>query len=617
MVTRQPPALSLRWVVDGMGGRWLDGIYAAALCLGLTACDEPDAPTPDSGFGIGVNIAGLAYYGTEIPFVDLFKLSGPWLTQCRTGRDPGCNGQGWPPGASAWNTLEQDALVLDAAGYPKSLPDPARNDASGSRFTSVATLVPTDLNPSRPAGRFIVRYQGQGTLGYARGAVRNAVLSRPGRDVVDVTGTGGEYWFELAILATDPGGNGDHLRNIRVVPEGGTCEGQPTAFCTDTQTCGTQRACRPFEEADPIFDPRFLRNLAPFRAIRFMAYQNTNDSTAVGWTDRTVPDSRTWASEGGDGGPAELIPALGNRLQADVWVNMPARADDGYVRQFAMLVRRELDKDRKVYVEYGNEAWNDAFSAGRWMEVQALAKWPGAGESAYGKRLQWYGMRTAQICDIWEEVWAEEGDRVICVMGSQAANPWTARQALDCRLWRAERGGAPCYRHHVRALAIAPYFGHYLGLPEHAAVVKEWSTDPDGGLHRLFTEIFYGGELPGGPAGGALEEAKRQMQENKRLASEYGLNLVAYEGGQHLVGVGEAGTDPAITALFVAANRDERMGEAYLRHLEDWRAAGGGLYNLWNSAGPYTRWGSWGLLEYRDQPGAPKYDAVRAAMPRE
>ncbi|MEW6039012.1 MAG: cellulose-binding protein [Pseudomonadota bacterium] len=600
-----------------MRDRRTSGLYAATLALGLTACGEAVPPGPAPDFGIGVNLAGLAYYGTEIPFVDLFKLSGPWLTQCRAGGDAGCGDEGWPPGASAWNTLEQDKLTLDAAGYPKSLPDPGRKAASGSRFTTVATLVPTGLAPARPAGRFLVLYQGQGALGYGRGAVRNAALSRPGRDVVDVTGVGDESWFELDILATDPAGSGDYIRNISVVPEGGACEGPAPAYCMDSRACGERSTCLAFEEAGQPqdFDPRFLRNLAKLRAIRFMAYQNTNDSAAVNWTDRTVPESRTWALEKGDGGPAEMIPALGNRLQADIWVNMPARADDGYVRQFAALVRQGLDKGRKVYVEYGNEAWNGAFSAGRWMEAQAQAKWPDAGDTPYGKRLQWYGMRSAQVCDIWTEVWAEEGGRVVCVMGSQAANPWTARQALDCPLWRAESGGAPCHRHHIRALAIAPYFGHYLGLPEHAAAVKGWCADADGGATRLFAEIFHGGELPGGPAGGALEEARRQMRENQRLADEYGLDLVAYEGGQHLVGVGEAGDDPAITALFVAANRDERMGEAYLRHLEDWRAAGGGLYNLWNSVGPYTRWGSWGLLEYREQPGAPKYDAVRAVMP--
>jgi hypothetical protein len=85
---------------------------------------------------------------------------------------------------------------------------------------------------------------------------------------------------------------------------------------------------------------------------------------------------------------------------------------------------------------------------------------------------------------------------------------------------------------------------------------------------------------------------------------------VAYEGGQHIVGLTETLNDKSVNELFMAANRDPRMGEAYAQHLEDWRAAGGGLYNLWNSVGPYTLWGSWGLLEYRDQAASAKYDAV-------
>lgn len=596
--------------------------------LGLGACGDssltgtvvpasaPGAVMPKPAFG--VNIAGLAYYGSEVPFVDLFKLSGPWLTQCSEGSDASCDASRFAAGASAWNTLEQDQLVLDTNGYPKSLPDSSQTSARISRFTAVATLVPTGLNRSHSSGRYIVLYDGEGTLAYGRGAVRNAAWSKPGRDVLEVMTDGAEPWFQLAIIATDPGKSGNHIRNIRVLPAGGFCSGAPTSPCGDSSACTGQGSCLEFEQTylTQPFDPRFLRNLANFRAVRFMDYQNTNDSTVVRWSERTLPQARTWVSEHGDGGPAETVVALGNRLEADVWVNMPTQVDDDYVRNFAALMRSGLDKTRKVYVEYGNEAWNGAFSAGSWMEAQALVRWPRAGDTVFGKRMQWYGMRTAQVCDIWKSVWSGEAARVVCVMGSQAANVWTARQALDCPLWAAENGGKPCHKHDIQVLAIAPYFGYYLGLPEHAAEVKSWTGDSDGGAGRLFGELLRGGELSGGPPGGALEEAHRQILENKHVADEYGLELAAYEGGQHLVGVGDAGNDPAITRLFTEANRDDRMAEAYLRHLEDWSAAGGGLYNLWLSVGSYNRWGSWGLLEYRDQSGAPKYDAVRALLPQ-
>ncbi|WP_051220194.1 hypothetical protein [Methylococcus capsulatus] len=553
-----------------------------------------------------------------MPFLNLFKLSEPWLTQCDAYQDPNCS-TFVEAGGSSWNTREQAKLILDSNGYPRSLPDPAQGAASGTNYTSVATLVPTGLNSATPAGRFIVLYDGEGTLAYGRGASRNASLSSPGRDVIDVSTDGIQTWIQVSIKATDPNKTGNHIRNLRLLQAGGVCSNDPAAYCDPSAAqsgCASGGSCRSFEQVYPTqpFDPRFLRNLAGFKAVRFMAFQNTNDSQVELWADRTLPDDVTWVSERGDGGPVEMAVALGNQLGADIWVNMPTHADDGYVRSFATLVKNTLAASRKVYVEYSNEAWNGAFSAGSWMENQALTRWAGASDTPFGKRLQWYGMRTAQICDIWKAVWGASFSRVVCVLGAQAANPWTARQALDCPLWAAENGGASCVQHGIRALAIAPYFGYYLGLPENRTVVDAWTGQADGGLASLFAELLQGGSFVNGPAGGALEDARRQMLQYKAVAAEYGLELVAYEGGQHLAGVGAVVDDNAVTDLFVAANRDGRMGPVYSRHLNDWSAAGGGLYNLWNSVEPYSKWGAWGLLEYRDQGGAPKYDAVKSLL---
>ncbi|MDD2769500.1 MAG: cellulose-binding protein, partial [Methylococcus sp.] len=185
------------------------------------------------------------------------------------------------------------------------------------------------------------------------------------------------------------------------------------------------------------------------------------------------------------------------------------------------------------------------------------------------------------------------------------------QQALDCPLWAAENGGSACVQHNIRAIAIAPYFGYYLGLPENELSVDAWASQSDGGLTSLFGELLQGGGLSTSPVGGALEDARQQMLQNKAVASQYGVQLVAYEGGQHLVGVGAVTNNDAVSNLFQAANRDSRMGATYQQHLQEWIDAGGGLYNLWNSVGGYSKWGSWGLLEYRDQGSSPKFDAVK------
>jgi len=62
--------------------------------------------------------------------------------------------------------------------------------------------------------------------------------------------------------------------------------------------------------------------------------------------------------------------------------------------------------------------------------------------------------------------------------------------------------------------------------------------------------------------------------------------------------------------LFISANRDARMYDAYLQYLNGWRSQGGQLFANFSLAGGYSKWGSWGVLEYISQPAAPKFDAL-------
>ena len=56
------------------------------------------------------------------------------------------------------------------------------------------------------------------------------------------------------------------------------------------------------------------------------------------------------------------------------------------------------------------------------------------------------------------------------------------------------------------------------------------------------------------------------------------------------------------------------MEAVYARYLEAWRAEGGDLLCHFSSAGPFGKFGSWGLVEYADTPpaDAPKLRAVTA-----
>jgi hypothetical protein len=299
--------------------------------------------------------------------------------------------------------------------------------------------------------------------------------------------------------------------------------------------------------------------------------------------------------------------ALSKRLSTDPWFTLPHRVTDEYIRQFALLTLETLDADQKVYVEYSNEVWNGSFSQGAWIEQQGQTEWPDSAASGFTKRINWYGKRTAEMCDIWKDIWAAESDRIVCVLSGQTANTWTSAQALACPLWT----GAPCVAYGIDTLAIAPYVGAYLGKETHEAEVTGWTYDPDGGLERLFYELSVGGVLSNGPAGGALQQAANYIADNVSVAATHGLDLTAYEGGQHLVGVGNVVHNTAVTELFVSANRSPRMGTLYAEYLSLWKTLGGGLFVNFENTSQYTKWGSWGAREYLDHAGSPKEAALK------
>ncbi len=529
----------------------------------LPVVTKPGQP-PSAVGSLGINLSGFTDWSTEYPLNDYFKSSRPWITQCNDGVDPGCN--------NIWDTEEYNLLDLDENGWVRSLPAPEEPPT----YTFVSTILFT-AEPHHKEGTFIVLYDGEGTITYGFGAVKDEAQSVNGRDVVNLSADGA---FLLSITTTDPNGTGDYIRNIRVV--------EPERE-TDYQT-------------NP-FTPDFLAKLDGFRTLRFMDWMETNINTQKAWGDRPQMNQSTFANE--EGVPAELIITLANQTSKGIWINMPHEADDDYFAQFAALVRDNLNPDLPIYVEFSNEVWNPQFVQHDYAEQQGTALFNSG--DPFQDSLNWYGKRTAEMCDIWKTTFGSQSGRVTCVAGSQV-NEWASEQLLGCPLW----DGGPCANHGIDALAIAPYFGLYLGYPENEATLMQWTQQADGGLDSLFTELTTGGLLSGEetPANGALQESFSWITANKTVADNFGVDLAAYEGGQHLVGVGDVVNNEAITNLFVAANRDPRMGDLYAQYLAGWQARGGNLFAVYQLIGESSKWGSWGLLEYAAQTGSPKYDAV-------
>ncbi|WP_156968144.1 hypothetical protein [Desulfobacter vibrioformis] len=526
------------------------------------------ASYPNNGSPMGINLAGIRYWSTELVFKDLFKHAQPWASQEKGkpyGKGPplALTPQGWirwlQPGQSA------DTLVCRGSG----------------RY---------------PAGRYLLRYQGNGEITIKYDAQlstsrHGAVSHPPAMDLIDLlSGTGqtnlrdqkkasaSEKITEIPFSVVHPSSRGlglvvtrvddiDPLHHIEILPE---------AFREDHYT-------QPFQ-------PEFISRWARFKVIRFMDWMETNNSKISRWAERPTVGMQTQGSSRGVA--LSYMITLANTLHADPWFCMPHLADDDYVQQFAQTVADTLNPDLKIYIEYSNETWNYQFEQAAYCRQKGVAM--GLGNDPVQAGLLYYTQRALEMFSIWDKVFHPHNKkRLVRVLASQFGNPWTARQLF----------ADPGTTRNVDALAIAPYFGMALSSASPTIelspgrVVAKNALTLDQILDFLDKEI---------DANSAL------LREYAKLTAQWGVDLIAYEGGQHLVGTRGLENDEVLTWLFHQANRNPRMEDLYRKDLNSWKRAGGQLFVSFASMGQYNKWGSWGLLEHpmQDPETAPKYRAV-------
>ena len=562
--------------------------------------------------GIGINLDQPTYWQSDWPFINELKRAGGWSTRCNPWVTPDtCTG--FAAGASSNDTREQDQVAWDADGYATRLP--AANDAT-VKYRYLSALLFQGNGGSHPAGRYVVLYDGNGTIEYGGAGRKVAAESTPGRDVLDVTSRPDDP-LTLAITRIDAA---NHLRNIRVIGPGGVCAGAPRTWVADAAACapGTFQSLEALS-ATQTFHPAYVGDLSGMRALRFMKWSSANTSRIVNWADRPLPGDALWNTE--EGVPYEAMFELARTSGADPWVNVPPFVNDEFARQLAQLAKRSLAPGATLYFEYGNEPWNQAppySQAGVMFEEKARAKWPGATMPMWQQRLNWYAYRSVQLCRAVKAEFGAEASRVKCVANSQAANTEVSRTILACDLAKAELGNS-CGRQ-LDALAIAPYFGYYLSDGQFATKVEAWANEADGGLDKVFREITgrdAAGNLvtpplyvAGGwtPKDGSLAETRRWIVSSKALADTYGIPMVAYEAGQHLHTYRGGKTE----AMFRAANRDPRMGAAMKQLADDWEAAGGQLFVPFSYAQRAVMGGAWGMKEHQRDDAAPKWQAIQA-----
>jgi|GEM_PF-2776616 len=458
------------------------------------------------------------------------------------------------------NPFDTPAAQKDASGYPVA-------GASGTSSTDLGFLL--------PSGTYEVSFKGTGSLavsgiGQLVGSWQSAAGEQ--RAAIQITGTPGQFGHFLTLGITN--GPGQTVTDVHVYFPG-------------------------YDYDSPVlFLPQFLHLLAPFRAMRFMDWEATNGSKLADWADRPTA-SVFGASPYGE--PYEHIAELVNETGKDAWITVPEHATDAFVHSFAQFLAKSLDFTRiqaardqagfttpfQILLENSNETWNQGFTAYATFLAVANAnpsRYTGKYTGSFGpswmtqsadlmKVGQVEADRLVQIATIFRQELGAVGKSGVVqpVLSGWALGPGYSDDGLQ--FIEANYGDPKQY---VSYIALAPYFS-----PDDAQT---------GALATLFTS-----------AQANIASMDTTFQDFAKLASQYGVKIAAYEGGQGISG----STNLTIKHL---AQHDARMYDTYGKYFALWKKDfGDALFMHYTLAGggavpeniyQYGFWGSIiGVLE--------------------
>lgn len=534
---------------------------------------------PDD-YNIGMNMPGNNYYNNAAMYADVtLQMS------ANDGR---------------WDTQNPDAAAtLDSTGAPTV--------AAWAGFTS-----------DYLSGQYTLTWDGTGSF----------TISGAQMGTKTVTTSGGVQHNSVAVTWTaNPSTTGSNWTEVTTTPPVTNIH---FMVPTSNQVSGS------------LFTKDFLTKIAPFSTLRFMDALNTNGNTISAWSQRT------WPSQGSRGGTAggiayEDIINLANTTGKDVWVNIPVRSTDDYVCRLARLFRygesgsadngsncslsaagnadeTPINGTSHVYLEYANEIWNEGFP--QWVDLYCMAN---AGSAPSGKScsisaptsaiaqaalatnsMPWSTgtNKTTQLSlimtkrdnDIFKEVFGSRASQIRSIHNVQAA--WAAEVDPGFSFMKQVYGSVTAS---VDYMAVAPYFGN------------DNDSYADTSVTAIFTDmadqLMENTPVSGGSS--IYQWLVGDLQE----ANEYGLPVIAYEGGQ---GLSPNYTQDSSSELSTAVANDisaqfntqmYTLTQSYFA-LWDQLVGRGHLFNYYSLAGGYSQYGMWGSVVNTTDPGSQKYDAA-------
>lgn len=364
-----------------------------------------------SAMELGISGWFLTDWNSEQPFRDLTLSSRPFVPL-----DAG-DTRDYPHGhAEGIEVFRRDDMTLDENGYPIGLPQAGVGSVSklymaDYHFHSIP-VVDGWTKMLYPRGTYTLQFEGEGevkvsvneSMQLSQTIVGTGGLTEATLQIGDeLANTGGHSYIAVRITASS---SSDHIRNIKlIVPDGSG----GTSWVSDIDT-------------DP-WRPDFLRDMRPFSVFKFTDWMSISTSEFSNWDERTLVGQESQGGNGGGGISYDWAIAYANRMNSDIWINVPRSSTEDFWRGLCELIHDNLEPGRKVYLEWWNNPWSDESGQISWVNQQAAA----AGISSWDQIARTY----AGLWEVVAEVFGDDHPQIVNVMSGDVENVSVAENIMN------------------------------------------------------------------------------------------------------------------------------------------------------------------------------------------
>ena len=432
-------------------------------------------------------------------------------------------------------------------------------------------------------------------------------------------------------------------------------------------------ACRKIQEKSIASNPSVYswNNLSPQAkdCTTDTSYNRTPSNRAklsdATWGVSHDTDKRNWR-----GVPMEVMTELVKQTGANPWINIPHNASPEYIREMAKQLAevKKTNPNIKIHVEYSNEVWNGRFWGAKY--IQSITKDPHPNESRdflikklnsltaqyqrerkraessgqmnkvkeiterfnglkkpYRDKLnkkvdsevESYVNKSLEVFEIFEqEIGAESLSRTL---GTNQKDPNRTKRMLTLL---KEKGRLD----QVDAVATATYFHSCWGSSQREGTQcqKFLKESKKKGMYSVKSEdqvldLLLDKKNPEGVDHVISQVKNQQGVLDSKDFKEANIDLVAYEGGQHLTLDNmpadlKASITPAkkkeLIKLIHKANNHPKMAKIYEKLYEGWKDAGGKTHVNFIMAQSQSQYGSFGMSTHlNDGSTSAKYSKAK------